>query len=147
MKHARIENHCIIDIAPGEPGAFYPQEIAALYDVLVPDTAGVGDMLIGDSVVKKVEPRTATQSGMAPPAPKLSPVEFKLLFTPQERIAIKAARLTDPVLADGYEILEDPRLTQVDLGLGSVRDLINYMVGIDLLTPARRDQVLSGQVQ
>lgn len=75
---------------------------------------------------------------------KVSPVEFKLLFTPQERMALRAARATDPVLDDFYDIAEDPRLTHIDLGLQDTKDAIGYMVLQGLLTQARANVVLSG---
>lgn len=80
-------------------------------------------------------------------APKVSPVEFTLLFTSEERVAIKAARATDPVIADIYSIVDDPRLTHVDLGLQSTRDAIDYLIGKELVAPGRRDAILSGVLQ
>ena len=79
-------------------------------------------------------------------APKVSPVEFKLLFTPQERVAIKAARATDLMIDDFYDIVEDPRLTFVDLGLQSTQDALSYMVAQGLLTAERRSEILAGAV-
>ena len=85
----------------------------------------------------------------APPAPavypSLSPVEFKLLFTPQERVAIRTERLEDPVLDDIYSILEDPRLTHVNLNLQSTRDALSYLESKGLITEQRRAQILTGE--
>ncbi len=79
--------------------------------------------------------------------PKVSPVEFKLLFTSSERVAIKAARDTDAVIDDFFDIVEDPRLQYVDLGLNSTQGALDYLVAQGLLTQARRDQIVAGQVQ
>lgn len=79
--------------------------------------------------------------------PKVTPVQFKMLFTSAERIAIKAAKTTDPVLEDAFEILEDPRLTEVDLGIKSNQDLLLYMVSNGLITDARRMEILTGKLQ
>lgn len=79
-----------------------------------------------------------------PDAPKVSPVEFKLLFSPQERVAIKETRSADPVIDDFFDIVEDPRLTCVNLGLQSTKDAIAYLVSKNLLTEARSAEVLSG---
>lgn len=76
---------------------------------------------------------------------KVSPVEFKLLFTPQERIAIKTVRATDAVIDDFYDIAEDPRLTHVDLSLQTTKMAIAYMVSLNLLTAERAEQILAGQ--
>lgn len=95
----------------------------------------VGDTLIADPA------RTLT---LVPALPKLSPIEFKLAFTPQERVAIAAARQSDPVLADAYGVLDDPRLTGVDLNLASTQGLIDYLVGLELITEERAAQIKAG---
>ena len=76
--------------------------------------------------------------------PKVSPLEFKMLFTVQERIAIKEAKATDEILQDGFEILEDTRLTVVDLGLESTRGFIDYMAALGLFTTERADEIKIG---
>ncbi len=81
------------------------------------------------------------------PAPKVSPVEFKLLFSAQERVAIKVARATDPVVNDFFEIVEDPRLSHVNLGLQSTQNALFYLESKALITANRRMQILTGQVQ
>lgn len=58
--------------------------------------------------------------------PQLTPVEFKMLWKYPERIAIRAARPTDPMLDDFYTIVDDPRLATVDLNLPSVQEAIQY---------------------
>jgi hypothetical protein len=78
------------------------------------------------------------------PPTRISPVEFKLCFTPQERIAIKAARATDPVLEDAFDILDDPRLTFVDLTLASTQGLIDYCVAQGHVTDERAVQIKAG---
>lgn len=80
-------------------------------------------------------------------APKVSPVEFRLLFTAGERVAITAARTSDPVINDFYSIVEDPRLTHVDLGLQSTRDAVDYLIVQGLVAAARREVILSGVLQ
>lgn len=83
----------------------------------------------------------------APAAVRVSPVEFKLLFTAPERVAIKAARATDPIVDDFYDIVEDPRLTFVDLGLQSTQDALSYLVSLTLITAERRTEILAGNAQ
>jgi hypothetical protein len=70
-----------------------------------------------------------------------------LLFTSSERVALKAARLTDPVIDDWMDIVQDPRLTHVDLALQSTQDALSYAVSVNILTAERREQILTGQVQ
>lgn len=78
---------------------------------------------------------------------QVSPIEFKLLFTSQERVAIKAAREADPHVNDFFELVEDPRLTHVDLSLMSTRAALRHLVTQDLLTEARMAEILVGQIQ
>lgn len=96
--------------------------------------------VVGDTLYSDPE-RTLTR---IPALPKLSPIEFKLAFTPQERVAIAAARQTDPVLADAYGVLDDRRLSGVDLNLASTQRLIDYLVSQELLTEERAAQIKAG---
>lgn len=79
--------------------------------------------------------------------PSVSPIEFKLLFSAQERVAIKAARQTDPVIEDFFSIVEDPRLTHVNLALQSTQDALTYLEVNGFITTERRQEILAGQVQ
>ena len=76
--------------------------------------------------------------------PQLSPVQFKMCFTAQERLAVKGLLATDAVLADAYSILDDPRLTTVDLSLASNQAMIDYLVTLGVLTSDRAAQVKAG---
>lgn len=75
---------------------------------------------------------------------RVSPVQFKLLFTPQERVAIKQARATDLIIDDFYDIVEDPRLAFVDLDLQSTKDAVQYLASKNLIDSARVAQILTG---
>jgi hypothetical protein len=77
----------------------------------------------------------------------LSPVQFKLCFTPQERIAIKKAVETDEMLADFWEILNDPKLTKVDLSIQSTKDAVKYLGSLGLIETSRVDEILSGNIK
>ena len=76
---------------------------------------------------------------------EVSPVEFKLLFTPQERITLRTARATDFVLQDFFDIAEDPRLTKVELTLPSTVAALDHMVSKNLLTAERAAKIKLGQ--
>lgn len=78
---------------------------------------------------------------------QVSPVQFKLLFTPAERVAIQAARVSDPVIEDFMAIVEDPRLTHVDLGLKSTREALAYLSAQGLIAEERVQAILSGVLQ
>ena len=142
MKKAWIENARIRDVAPGNPDEFYVPEIAQLYDTDVPDDAVNGDGWVNGQLVKPEPPEVVAP---APQYAKLSPVQFMLLLTSAERVAIKAARTTDAVIEDWLDILEDPRLTEVDLGSASTQDALAYLVSVNMLTQARKDAILAHQ--
>jgi hypothetical protein len=148
MKKAWIENGVIRDVCSGDPNDLYRPEIAALYNTDVPDEAENGDGWVGLTLVKRTAPEPApVPASQHVQRPKVSPVEFKLLFTPQERVAIKAARASDPVIEDFMEIVEDPRLTYVDLNLKSTQDALGYLVSKGILTDERKAQILEGNLQ
>lgn len=73
--------------------------------------------------------------------PMVSPVEFKMLFTSQERIAIKAS--PNAVVQDFFEIINDPRLTYVDRNLQSVKEAVNYLESETLIGIGRAVEILS----
>ena len=138
--YARIINDVAVDVSSNPAEQFHPI-IAAEFQP-VPDVVQRGWRLVGDDW-QEPEPQPQPEPP-AQPALKVSPVEFKLLFTSPERVAIKAARQTDPIVDDFFSIVEDPRLTHVDLGLSSTADGLAYLVSQNLLTAERRAQILSG---
>lgn len=91
----------------------------------------------------------------------VSPPEFKLLWTAEERIAIAQVRgSADPAFAqareafnDFFNILDDVRLTHVNLSLAStqagVSAVLATLAGMGVVTDidARRAAILSGAIQ
>ncbi len=145
--YARIDGGAALEIFTVPNGltlaeCWHP-ELAVKFSVC-PD-----NVTVGSTVNEAGEWTIAPEPASAPSAEsvKVSPVEFKLLFTPQERVAMKAARSTDPVIEDLYEVLDDPRLTFVDLGLQSTKDAIGYLVSAGLLAQARADEIALGVVR
>ena len=141
---ARIINNVAVDVSTNPQEQFHP-DIAAEFEP-VPD-----DVQAGWARNEAGEWEAPAPTPEPTPAPteslKVSPVEFKLLFTPQERVAIKAARASDPVIDDFFSIIEDPRLTHVDLGLQSTQDALGYLETKGVITDARRVQILAGKIQ
>lgn len=141
--YARIINNIAVDVSRAPAQQFHPT-IAAQF-VEVPDAVRPGWVKTGNTWAPLREaPAPETP---APDYPRLTPVQFKLLFTGPERLAIKAARATDPVLEDAFDLLDDPRLTEVDLNLQSNRDLIAYLASRSLITPERVPEILAGTLQ
>lgn len=142
MKKAWIENSSIRDVCHGNPEELYHPDVAKFYDILVPDEAENGDGWDGVTLTKPVIPDPVPVEPPAPVPPKVSPVEFKLLFTAPERVAIKAS--TDPIVQDFFSIVEDPRLTHVDLALKSTQDALSYLEALSLIAEGRKDEILTG---
>ena len=147
MKYAWIENNKIRDIVDVDPFTIFHADVAKNYNTEVEDDVEDNAELVDGVWVNPTTPEPDPDYVAPEPVkvyPKVTPLEFKMLFTSQERIAIKEAKATDAILQDGFEILDDPRLTIVDLGLASVQGLIDYMVTLELLTTERADEIKSG---
>jgi hypothetical protein len=78
----------------------------------------------------------------------LTPVEFKMMLTVAERVAVKqAAEAGDLVLADFLELLNDPRLKSVILTHPDNIAAMNYLVSLSILTEARAATILQGMLE
>lgn len=140
--YARIIEKVAVDVSTN-PQECFVDEIAAQFEE-VPVYVQTG--WVRDDSGTWSEPAPMPEPG-ASQSQHVSPVEFKLLFTSAERIAIKTARDADPVIDDFFDIVDDPRLTYVDLGLQSTKDALAYLASKNLITEARREEILAGQVQ
>lgn len=146
MKFARIVAAVAVDVLTEPPEGFFTPEIAAEF-IEVPDEVQDGWLLNDGAWLAPATPGPDPKPMPAPTeSPKVSPVQFKLLFTATERVAIKTARDNDLVIDDFYDIVEDPRLTFVDLGLQSTKDAIGYLQSKQLLTAERAAEILTGKV-
>lgn len=143
---AWIENGRIRDVCQGDPAASYHPDIAAHYTADVPDNAANGDEWDGVTLTKPVIVEPVPVEPVIT-YPKVSPVEFMLLFTASERVAIKAARETDPVIDDFLDILEDARLSHVDLGLASTQEALDYLTSTGKIAVNRKAEILTGAVR
>ena len=100
------------------------------------------------------EPAAPASPEPAPRLLQISPPTFKMLFTPQERLAIRAARsyagddeqalTVRAVVEDWYEIIDDPRLSYVDLILSQTQAGIGFLVTAGIITQERCDEILTG---
>ena len=73
-------------------------------------------------------------------------VEFKLLFTPGERVQARETAKTDPLVTDMFELLDDPRTSHIDLTMPQVDSMLSYLVTLNILTEERKAQILGAQV-
>jgi hypothetical protein len=145
MKYAWLENTLIRDICHGNPAESYHPDIAAHYDTQVPDNAENGDTFIDGVLTKRPVPAPApAPAPVAAKPPKVSVIEYKMLFTSAERIATKAS--VDPVIVDLQELMNDPRTVNVDLSLQSISDALDYMTFLGILAVGRKAEILTGVV-
>lgn len=140
--YARIIDNVAVDVCADPANSFHP-DIAREFEP-VPDDVQHGWVLKGG---QWSAPAPAPDPAPQPQYPKVSPVEFLLLFTSGERVAIREARLTDPVIDDFFDLVEDPRLTFVDLALPSVQGALHYLAATGMITDARREEILTGKLQ
>jgi hypothetical protein len=142
--YARVINNTAVELSTDPTNQFHPT-IADQFQV-VPSNVKVG-WTLNASVWSAPAPVVVVDP--VPPAPVLpflTPVQFKMCFTTQERIAITAIKATDVALKAAYEILDDPRLTQVDLNLQSVKDMVAYIHSLNIITPERMASILAGTI-
>lgn len=140
-KFAWLENGRLRDVCAGNPAELYHPDIAVFYSEIVPDDAENGDEWDGETLTKP-EP-IATPEPSAPAPSVIDVVTFKLLFTAPERVAIKSS--TDPIVQDFYELIQDTRLQNVDLGLQSTIDALEYLESEGLISAGRADEILNYQ--
>lgn len=139
--YARIISDVAVDVSTDPTNQFHP-DIAAQFEP-VPDEVQAG-WIRKDG--QWSAPAPTPQPEPVPAYPKVTPMQFKLLFTSPERVAIKAARASDPVADDLWEIVEDQRMEYVDFGLKSVRDSIEYLATAGLIAPERVAEIISGKL-
>jgi hypothetical protein len=60
-------------------------------------------------------------------------------------VALNQAKASDPVIADFFSLVDDPRLLEIRLGSNAVASAIQYMVDNDYLEQARADKILKGE--
>lgn len=141
MKFARIVEGVAVDVVTGDPADHYPPVLANAF-AAVPEMVEAGWSVF--------EGEWSGPDPQEPPALQplrrtiLTPPEFLLLLTAPERVAIRAARQTDPVIADWLAILDDPRLSEVDVTRQSTRDGLDYLAVQGLITPERADEIATG---
>lgn len=151
-KYARIENKTALEI-------FTPPAGFELADCFTPEVAAMfspcpDDVTAGSTVDSKGKWTIAPEPGPAPEPvpvyPKIGPIAFQMLFTPQESVAADELRATDKILALFWKRIDDPRTDVVDLNLKSVQDAVEYTLtavkasGVDVDVPARLAAILSG---
>lgn len=113
------------------------ESIRAEYDdVVLHEEINSGELF--ESIIPDLPPKPPTS---------VSAVTFKLLFTSSERVSIYDSANSDPVIKDWLSILDDVRLTTVELNLSSTISVVNYLATKGLIANNRVNQILSGKIQ
>ncbi len=139
MKYARIVSNTAFDVRTESPDGFFHPEVAAQF-ITVPDQVEDGWLLKDE--VWSVPPAPVAPVPVVAIPPKVGPLEFQMLFTIQEKVAIEDS--TDRAVRRFMKLVDDPRLLVVDLSLKSISDALDYMTGINLLAAGRKAQILTG---
>ena len=141
--YARIIDNVAVDVSSDPPSCFHPTIASDFVEVPISVCQGwLYDTNLGTWSAPEPTPEPTLE--LYPTT--LTPVEFKLLFTSPERVAIKEASKTDPIIEDFLEIMNDLRLKEVILTLQSNIDAIHYLVSKNLLTEERGEEILAGKV-
>lgn len=145
INYARIIDGVAIDVSTDPDNSFHPT--LAVEFVQVPAYVSHGWRLNGDawqapSEVAPVMPDAPAETGNLTPTPP----EFLLLLTLQERVAIREAAAADLVVQDLLRMVDDPRVTFIELTNPSVVEAIHYLTTTEspLLTIERAARVLAG---
>jgi len=76
----------------------------------------------------------------------VSTTDFKLLFTPSERVQLRALINTDAVIADMFALLDDIRTLSVNLDMPQIGSMLDYLIVKEILTEQRKDQILNAEI-
>ena len=87
-------------------------------------------------MLAEVAAQTTTQSLY------ITPLQFKQLFTLQERVAIKTLQQQDILVQEFNSILDDPNNLTFGLRSGDTQTYLDYLVTKQILNSARKQQVL-----
>jgi hypothetical protein len=76
----------------------------------------------------------------------ITAIQFKMCFTPQERVAIRALRETDDYVDDMFDILDDPRTETVNLALPQVQEMMLHLVDVNVISSNRMYEILHAYI-
>ena len=77
----------------------------------------------------------------------VTPVQFKTLFTVNERVALRELRKTDPIVEEFMDIVDDPRCTVILLTAQGTQDGLAYLASKGILEEHRVQEILEAKIQ
>ena len=129
--YAVVEAGRVLNLVVAEP------DVAAAHGwILAPETVRIGDYY-DNGFIQVVDRNSLTIPIMT----------FILLFTFEERTAIRNRADEDERIEDMLLMIDDLRATTIDLTLKPVRDAIGYLVTKGLLTDARAREILNAEIR
>lgn len=146
QKYARIENKLVIETLSIPSGAnignYFVPQIAQQF-IACPDEVEQNWTHEGGEWKEPKLPEPPK-----PPEPhyetRIGKAEFLMLFTSEERVAIRAERNNDPIVSDFFSVLEISEF--IDVKEDTTINGINYLVSKNLLTPQRAAVILKGKL-
>ena len=146
QKYARIENKLVIETLSIPSGAnienYFVPQIAQQFIACPDEVEQNWTYEDGEWKAPKLpEPPE-------PPKPhyetKIGKAEFLMLFTSEERVAIRAERNNDPIVSDFFSVLEISEF--IDVKEETTISGVNYLASKNLLTPQRVAVILKGKL-
>ena len=131
ITYAVIEAGRVLNLVMAEP------DVAAAHGwILAPETVRIGDYYDNGFI------QVVDRNSLVIPI-----LTFFMLFTFEERTAIRNKADEDERIEDMLLLIDDLRATEIDLTLKPVREAIGYLVTKGLLTAARGNEILSGEIR
>jgi hypothetical protein len=142
--YARIVDGCAVDITTEDPKTIFHEDVAVEF-VTVPDDTSHGDRVDADGAWTKAPQAVDIVPRHVPPT--VTPAQFKMLML-AELPEILPLKSSDETVSAFFSVVDDPRLTEVDLSLTSVQNGIKYCLTKIGRTEAqlaqRMSEILSG---
>lgn len=148
MKYARITENVVAEVFEHDtfkPVDVYPENFAAHFVPVPEEVEPFWSNASGEWVAPEVPPAPEPVSAIPELNKVITPIEFKLAFTPEERVQIRAARASEPLVDDLFDLIDDPRLTAINLDLPSTVGAVNYLATKGLIEQDRVDEILMGR--
>lgn len=140
--YARIINDVAVDVSTDPANSFHP--IIAAEFVEVPGQVRPQWRLVGSVWTAPPEPKPVPPPEPEPePAPdmRITRLAFLNRFLMEERISIRTAASSDPVVADFLSLVD--AASWIDLGRTDTQQGIGLLVAKNMLSQSRGDEILT----
>ena len=149
QKYARVENKLVIETLSIPSGAnienYFVPQIAQQF-IACPDEVEQ-NWTYADGKWKEPklpEPPEPSEPSEPHYETRIGKAEFLMLFTSEERVAIRAERNNDPIISDFFSVLEISEF--IDVKEDTAINGVNYLASKNLLTSQRAAAILKGKL-